>query len=82
VDGLEGGDWGSSVPPDITSCNFQDDTKLCGVVHMPEGRDAIQEDLDRLEQQADMNLMRFSQSKCNVWHMGLATSALCTGWEV
>ena len=40
--------------------------KLCGVVDMPEGWGAIQKDLDRLEQRAQVNLMRFNKSKCMI----------------
>ena len=32
-----------------TLSEFVDDIKLCGVVNMPEGQDAIQRDLNRLE---------------------------------
>ncbi|GAB0184282.1 mitochondrial enolase superfamily member 1 [Grus japonensis] len=46
------------------------DTKLCGVVEMLEGRDAIQRDLDRLERWAYVNHMNFSKAKFKVLHVG------------
>ena len=56
----------SSAP----SANLLMAPKLWGVVDRPEGWDAIQRNLDRIEQWGQVNLMKFNKSKFKILQLG------------
>jgi len=65
-----------------TLIKFADDTKLSGEVGSLERRATLQEDLDRLEERANKNLMKFNKDRCKVLHLENIIQECSTGWDV
>ena len=49
---------------------FADDTKLEGVVVSTEGGEDLQRDVDKLENWASTNHMKYNKNKCLILHLG------------
>ncbi|CAM5085162.1 unnamed protein product [Eretmochelys imbricata] len=62
---------------DCTLSKFMDDSKLEGEVDTLGDKDRVQSDVDKLEDWAKRNLMRFNTDKCRVLHLGRKNSMHC-----
>ena len=50
---------------------FADDTKLGGAISSTEGGECLQRDVDKLENWACSNHMKYNKNKCLILHLGM-----------
>lgn len=61
--------FNTSISDQDEGVKFTSDTKMVGNVDLLEGQEAIQRDLDRLDQWPKTNCTSFSKAKCYILHL-------------
>lgn len=67
---------------EYTHMKFTDNTKPDGAVNIQKGSATIQKELDRLEECADRNFIKFIKGKHKVLHLRQSSQCSSTGWAL
>lgn len=65
---------------ELTVIMFAAHSKMVGAINTPGRRAVIPEALERLKERPDRTLMRVSQDKCEILHLGTNNPYTTTGW--